>query len=100
RMTVTQAHANLHGTAHGGYLFLLADAAFAHACNSDERPAVAQSARIVYMSPARPGDVLSAEAVERSRQGRRAEYKVTIHRSDGEPIATFHGHSTTLPPPA
>ena len=33
-MTVTEAMTNGHGNGHGGYIFTLADSAFAFACNT------------------------------------------------------------------
>ena len=45
-MVVTEAMTNAHGTGHGGYLFSLADAAFAYACNSYNQRTVAQHCSI------------------------------------------------------
>src|SRR5262245_63577421 len=70
RMTVTETMVNGHGLAHGGYIFLLADTAFAYACNTHDSVTVAASADVVFVAPARAGDVLEAEAVERTRYGR------------------------------
>jgi len=47
---VGEAHLNLHGTAHGGFLYALADSAFALASNS-RGPAVALSCRMDYFRP-------------------------------------------------
>ncbi len=58
---------NMHGTVHGGYLFLLADAAFGYAANTHGPMAVAQSAQAAFLRPAVSGDLLVAEAEERSR---------------------------------
>jgi acyl-CoA thioesterase len=96
RMRLTERMVNLHGTAHGGYLFLLADAAFAYACNSHGPAAVAQGAQITFLGPAVPGDELFAEAVERGRQGRVGIYDVTVRHTDGRVIAEFRGQSMTL----
>ncbi|WP_289083110.1 hotdog fold thioesterase, partial [uncultured Sulfitobacter sp.] len=41
-MVVTAAMLNGHGIAHGGYIFTLADSAFAFACNSYNQTTVAQ----------------------------------------------------------
>jgi acyl-CoA thioesterase len=89
---------NGHGTVHGGYLFLLADAAFAYAANSHGPVAVAQSAQTAFLRPAMPGDVLVAEAEERSRIGLNGIYDVTVRRpADETVIAEFRGHSVILP---
>ncbi|MFF2073806.1 hydroxyphenylacetyl-CoA thioesterase PaaI [Kitasatospora sp. NPDC058162] len=88
---------NGHGTAHGGYLFLLADAAFAYACNTHGVATVAQAAQVTFLRPASVGDELAAEAVERSRFGRSGIYDVTVRRADGTVIAEFRGQSQSLP---
>jgi acyl-CoA thioesterase len=96
RMTVTPAMVNGHGIAHGGYVFLLADTAFAFACNTYEVATVAAAAEVVFVTPAREGDALIADATERARYGRSGIYDVTVRRSDGELIAEFRGHSRQL----
>ena len=97
RMTVTRSMVNGHGIAHGGYLFLLADTAFACACNSHGPVTVAAAADIDFVAPARLGDDLLATAVERTRFGRSGIYDVTVRRGD-EGIAEFRGRSRTLRP--
>jgi acyl-CoA thioesterase len=97
RMRVTQEMTNLHGIAHGGWLFLLADSAFAYACNGyGGPPAVAHSAQVTFLRPAAVDDELVAEAVEVSRYGRSGVYDVTITRDPGEVIAVFRGNSMTV----
>ncbi|WP_434099116.1 hydroxyphenylacetyl-CoA thioesterase PaaI [Streptomyces violaceorubidus] len=92
RMTVTPAMVNGHRIAHGGFLFLLADTAFACACNSHGPVTVAAGADIVFVAPAREGDVLVAVAEERVRYGRSGIYDVSVRRGD-EVIAEFRGRS-------
>ncbi|MET9196264.1 hydroxyphenylacetyl-CoA thioesterase PaaI [Streptomyces olivaceus] len=92
RMTVTPAMVNGHRIAHGGFLFLLADTAFACACNSHGPVTVAAGADIVFVAPAREGDVLVARAEERARYGRSGIYDVSVRRGD-EVIAEFRGRS-------
>jgi acyl-CoA thioesterase len=96
-MTLSETMVNGIGTAHGGYLFLLADAAFAYACNTHGTVTVAQSASVVFLAPAAPGDELVAEAIERTRSGRSGIYDVTVRHKSGQVIAEFRGHSTMLP---
>jgi acyl-CoA thioesterase len=91
-MTVTAAMANGHGIAHGGFIFALADSAFAFACNSHGEQAVAQHCAITYLKPGRVGDRLIASAREVSRQGRSGIYDVSVS-VNGEAIAEFRGHS-------
>lgn len=96
RMRITEAMINGHDVAHGGYVFLLADTAFAFACNSYGHVNLAAAADIVYVAPARLGDELVAEAVERVRFGRSAVCDVTVRRADGEIIAEFRGRSRAV----
>ncbi|WP_109509257.1 hydroxyphenylacetyl-CoA thioesterase PaaI [Nocardioides speluncae] len=97
-MRVTKSMMNGHGKTHGGYLFLLADAAFAYACNTYGPVAVAQSAQVAFLRPAEVGDVLVAEAEERSRIGLHGIYDATVRRpSDDVVVAEFRGHSVILP---
>lgn len=95
-MRVAATMVNGHGMAHGGFLFLLADAAFAYACNSYGPVTVAQSAQVVFLQPAAVDDRLIAEAVERTRYGRNGIYDVTVRRTDGRTIAEFRGQSVIL----
>lgn len=93
RMTLSDAMLNGHAVAHGGYVFLLADTAFAFACNSYGEPTVARDAEISFLAPGRAGDELEAIAQERYRQGRRGIYDVTVRRADGTVLAEMRGHS-------
>jgi acyl-CoA thioesterase len=98
-MTVTEAMVNGHRIAHGGYLFLLADTAFACACNSHGPVTVAAGAEISFVAPARLADRLTAVATERTRYGRNGIYDVTVYRGDpigDEVIAEFRGRSRTV----
>jgi acyl-CoA thioesterase len=99
-MTVTDLMVNGHGIAHGGYVFLLADSAFAGACNYPGAVTVAASASIAFLSPARAGDLLHAVAVERHRADRSGVYDVTV-TCGYRVVAEFRGLSRTLTrPPA
>ncbi len=95
-MTVRDTMANGHGTCHGGYMFTLADSAFAFACNTYNTRAVAQHCSITYLSPALVGDTLTATASEVSRRGRSGIYDIRITNQAGEAIAEFRGHSRTI----
>ncbi|MFG2100115.1 hydroxyphenylacetyl-CoA thioesterase PaaI [Micromonospora echinaurantiaca] len=96
RMRVTGAMVNGHAIAHGGYVFLLADTAFALACNSHGPVTVAAGGEITFVRPAREGDLLIARATERTRYGRSGIYDVTVSREDGEVVAEFRGRSRTV----
>ncbi|HCT78494.1 MAG TPA: hydroxyphenylacetyl-CoA thioesterase PaaI [Micromonosporaceae bacterium] len=95
-MRIAETMVNQHEIAHGGFIFLLADAAFAYACNSYGPVAVAQSAEVTFLQPAFAGDELHAEAVERARFGRNGIYDVAVRDTKGELIAEFRGHSVVL----
>jgi acyl-CoA thioesterase len=97
RMTITAAMVNGHAIAHGGYLFLLADTAFACACNSHGPVTVAAGADISFLRPVREGDVLEAYAAERATSGRSGVYDVTVTR-DGDVVAEFRGRSRVIGP--
>jgi acyl-CoA thioesterase len=96
-MPVTDRMLNGHGTCHGGFIFSLADSAFAFACNSHGQPAVAQHCSITYVAPGRLGMRLVAEARERQRADRSGIYDITVRDEAGTVIAEFRGHSRTLP---
>jgi acyl-CoA thioesterase len=95
-MTVRESMTNGQGICHGGFIFALADSAFAFACNAYDRRAVAQHCAVTYLRPARLGDRLTAECVERTRTDRSGIYDVAVKRDDGTPIAEFRGHSRTI----
>lgn len=95
-MTITDTMSNGHGNAHGGYIFTLADSAFAFACNSYNQMAVAQHCSITYLIPGRIGDRLTATATETSRRGRSGIYDIRITNQDGDHVAEFRGHSRTI----
>jgi acyl-CoA thioesterase len=95
-MTVRAEMVNGHGTCHGGFIFLLADSAFAFACNSENEKALAQHCAITFLRPARRGERLEAEAVKRSDAGRSGIYDITVRTSDGTVIAEFRGQSRRI----
>jgi len=82
-----------HGSCHGGYLFTLADSAFAFACNSYNKATVASGCTIDYMLGTREGDLLTASAVEQSRGNRTGVYDITITNQNGHVVALFRGKS-------
>lgn len=95
-MTIRKEMTNGHAIAHGGYIFTLADSAFAFACNTYNQRVVAQMASITFLAPAFEGDRLTATAREVSRRGRGGIYDVTVTNQTGETIAEFRGHSRTI----
>jgi len=84
---------NGHGTCHGGYIFMLADSAFAFACNSHNFNTVGAGCTIDYLAPGRAGDVLVAEAVEQALSGKTGVYDVVVSNAEGRKLALFRGKS-------
>ena len=95
-MSVRQDMLNGLGACHGGMIFSLADTAFAHACNSGNKPTVASGCTIDYIAPGKQGDMLTAHAVERSRSGRTGIYDVEVFNQNKQLIAVFRGRSYQL----
>lgn len=95
-MTVTERMVNGHNICHGGYIFTLADSAFAFACNTYNQRTVAQHCAVTFLNSAFLGDNLVARAIERQRMGRSGLYDITVTRDDGFVIAEFRGHSRTI----
>ena len=95
-MTIRPDMTNGHGICHGGFIFTLADSAFAFACNSYDERTVAQHCAVTFIAPAKLGDVLTAHAVEVSRTGRSGIYDITVTNGAGAVVAEFRGHSRTI----
>ena len=93
KMIVRPDMLNGHDVCHGGFLFMLADTAFAYACNSYNKVTYAQSCDIDFVHPGEKGDDLIAIAEERVRGRRMGLYDVTVSRADGEVLAYFRGRS-------
>ena len=94
-MMLTERMTNGHGSAHGGFIFALADSAFAFACNSYDERTVAAHCSVTYLRPGTRGKKLIAEAREIGRAGRSGIYDVEVSQ-DGVVIAQFRGHSRTI----
>src|SRR5947208_16392141 len=95
-MTVREDMVNGHGICHGGFVFTLADTAFAFACNTYDERTVAAGADVTFLEPVASGDRLVARATERARRGRSGVYDVTVTRADGVAVAEFRGRSRSL----
>ncbi len=93
-MTVEPRMANGYGICHGGFIFTLADSAFAYACNTDGAVSVASHCSISFLRPARVGERLVATAEERHRAGRSGLYDVHVTIGP-ELVAEFRGHCRT-----
>jgi acyl-CoA thioesterase len=95
-MTVADSMVNGHGICHGGFIFALADSAFAFASNSRGKAAVAQHCAITFLRPGRRTERLTAEAIERVSHGRSGIYDVRVTGEDGDVVAELRGHSRLL----
>ena len=90
---VDESMINAHDTAHGGYVFALADTAFAYACNSRNQAAVALGCSISFAAPARAGMRLTATARERAAGGRTGIYDIEVTDESNAVLALFRGTS-------
>jgi acyl-CoA thioesterase len=94
-MTVRDDMVNGHAIGHGGITFMLADSAFAFACNSYNRSTVAAAAEIRFRRPTHLGDRMVAIATERERDGRDGVYDVQVKVGE-EVVAVFTGRSKEI----
>lgn len=97
---------NSWGSAHGGFLYSVADSAFALASNSHGTLAVALAAHIEYLQASQVGADVEALATEVYLGRRTAVYRVEV-RSGSVLLAIFTGtvyrrtgHDSSLLPPA
>ena len=95
-MTVKPEMVNGHGIAHGGFIFTLADSAFAFACNSYNERTVAAHGNISFIRPGKLGDRLVADAREISKSGRSGIYDIRVTANGGAVIAELRGYSRTI----
>jgi len=86
---------------HGGFVFAVADTAFAIACNDSEALTVAAGADVTFLATSTTGDTLTAVATRRATAGRSGIYDVEITNQRGEIVAEFRGRSrrSNLPVP-
>lgn len=98
-LQVEKRHTNGHDICHGGYIFTLADSAFAFACNSYNQMAVAQQNSITFVAPGKLGDTLTAIATEVNRAKRSGVYDAIVTNQINETIALFRGNSRMLNQP-
>ena len=92
-MPVREDMLNGHLSCHGGYIFALADSAFAFACNSHNLISVGAGCSIEYLAPGRLGDLLTAQAQEQALAGKTGVYDIKVTNQDGRTIALFRGKS-------
>lgn len=95
-MVVRADMLNGHAICHGGFVFALADSAFAFACNSYNETTVAAGCSIEFVAASREGDVLTASARERHLRGRTGLYDIDVTNQAGDTVALFRGKSTRI----
>ncbi|MDQ0620795.1 acyl-CoA thioesterase [Paraburkholderia sp. GV068] len=96
RMAVREDFLNGHQICHGGLIFTLADSSFAFACNSRNVNTVASGCSIEFLRPVHGGDVLTAEAVEQTLNGRTGIYDIRVTNRAGDTVAMFRGKSAQI----
>ena len=96
-MVIRKNMINGFDVCHGGFVFALADTAFAFACNAYNRLTLAGAASIDYLQPVYAGDRLVARAVEVFRGGRTGVYSIEVHNQDNVLVALVRGraHATS-----
>ena len=92
-MTIEARMMNAFGICHGGYIFMLADTAFQHACNTDDNVNLASSVQIDFLRPAQLVDRLTAEARQIDRIGRSGIFDVSVVDQDGQRVAVGRARS-------
>lgn len=95
-MTIRDDMMNSHNVCHGGFVFTLADSAFAFACNTYNQSTLAQSCEISFLTPTFRGDKLTALAQEVWREGRSGVYDIEVKNQSGTKVALFRGKSRTI----
>ncbi|MCH9696301.1 MAG: hydroxyphenylacetyl-CoA thioesterase PaaI [Gammaproteobacteria bacterium] len=95
RMSIRDDMLNGFGVCHGGFIFALADTAFAFACNAYNRQAVAASAQIEFLRPAHLDDRLTATVTEDYLGRKRAYYRVVVNNQADQTVALFQGRSVS-----
>jgi acyl-CoA thioesterase len=96
-MTVREDMLNGFNICHGGMVCVLADTAFAFACNAYDQITVAAGANIDFIRPAMLGDKLTAIATEDYRGKKTGFYTITITNQSQEMVAVFRGRSAIRP---
>ena len=95
-MRIREDMVNGHKIAHGGMIFTLSDTAFAFACSSHNKRAVAAACSIEFLRATQVGELLTATATEQTMSGRHGIYDVRVTNQDGDLVALFRGKSTQI----
>lgn len=95
-MTVRDDMVNGLDICHGGFVFALADSAFAFACNSQNLAAVAAGVSIDFLRPAKRGDHLLAEARAVNQSKRSGLYDIVVSNQQGQVVGQVRGRSMRI----
>ncbi len=88
KMNVSEDKNNIFGMTHGAAIFSLIDAAFELAVNSHGTVAVALNVSVNYISAAKAGEMIYAEARETSRSNRISTCEIRVKGEDDRVVAT------------
>lgn len=91
KMALREEMLNGFHVVHGGVAFSLADSAFAFACNNRNNLSMALDTNITFTKQMKPGDELTAEAVELHNGRSTGLYLITVTNQDGAQVALFKG---------
>ena len=82
---------NGFGIVHGGVIFSACDSAFAFACNSHGRIAVALDVSATFTKPTALGETLFVAAIEQYLGNKTSVYEVKVTNETGFLVAIFKG---------
>ena len=91
QMQISSDMLNGFGIAHGGISYAFADSALAFASNAHGQKAVSIETAISHLQAIKLGDILTAQAIEKSKQPRIAVYEVKVTNQAEELVALFKG---------
>jgi acyl-CoA thioesterase len=92
RLPVQPEMNNALGLLHGGFVFLLADTAFAYCDTAAGTPLVTHMAHTTYLAPVQSAAWIQAQAVVQHRYGRNVMCDVTVTDSRKNVIAEMRVH--------
>ena len=90
-LVIEKSFCNFLGYVHGGLIFSLADQAFAAASNSRGVTSLALQMNINYLRAPSVGDILTAEAEEKSLTPKIGFYQIKVEDSSHQLIAQAQG---------
>lgn len=91
KMTVRDEMTNGFKVSHGGIVFSLADSAVAFAANAHGKIAMSVDNSVHYAKAVFANDVLTATAIEKSRNNKTGHYSVLVSNQHNESVALFSG---------